>query len=172
MTDSASDTAVAVLLDCSGSMTGILPEMKAGLLAAYQSADEAGEEMAVWSFSDSFKLVVPFGARLSARNAGLDSLRVSFGTTLLAPLRAVRTALLARPATRRLLVVIYDGMSRDSLAAAKEIAEMRSQSGIEVLGVLVGKPDAYERELARQVFPDLTEAADASALAGIFADLF
>ena len=156
----APDTAVYLLLDRSGSMTGarIRVASEATLATALALAEIPGCQTAVLAFPGSTEQrVIPLlGFTEQAKTVAGRFRLVAQGSTPMAnALWRAAYELLLRPETRRLLVVITDGKPNNPQATAEIIQRCR-RSGIEVFGlgiefdepvkVLFGAPSAVSIE--------------------------
>jgi nitric oxide reductase activation protein len=158
----APETAVGLLLDRSGSMSGLIGLASQAVLATALALD-AIPGAACWAAAfpgDRDDRVVPlkrFEER-ACRVAGRFDLAAGGGTPLASALWRAGFELSRRPEPRRLLVVATDGLPND-VGAARDILGRCRAGGIEVIGLGIGQTLAEVRE----VFGD----RDATAIAAI-----
>ena len=138
----APKTAVGLLLDRSGSMTGLVTLAGQAVLAT-ALALETVPDVACWAAAfpganrDGVIPLKPFAAR-AARVAGRFDLWAGGGTPLAGALWRAAYELLRRPEPRRLVVVATDGQPDDPDGARDAIGRCRA-GGIEVLGLGIGQ---------------------------------
>ena len=141
----APDTAVALLLDRSGSMHGRIALACQAVLATALALDTLpGVVSRVVAFPGSRDdRVIPLKdfAERAHRVAGRFGLGASGGTPLAPALWRVADDLLQRPETRRLAIVVTDGAPNNGHAVQDLIARCRA-GGIEVIGLgITTEPD-------------------------------
>jgi len=141
----APDTAVALLLDRSGSMHGRIALACQAVLATALALDTLpGVVSRVVAFPGSRDdRVIPLKdfAERAHRVAGRFGLGASGGTPLAPALWRVADDLLQRPETRRLAIVVTDGAPNNGHAVQDLIARCRA-GGIEVIGLgIATEPD-------------------------------
>ena len=141
----APDTAVALLLDRSGSMHGRIALACQAVLATALALDTLpGVVSRVVAFPGSRDdRVIPLKdfAERAHRVAGRFGLGASGGTPLAPALCRVADDLLQRPETRRLAIVVTDGAPNNGHAVQDLIARCRA-GGIEVIGLgIATEPD-------------------------------
>jgi Mg-chelatase subunit ChlD len=122
--------ALAVVVDCSGSMAPDLPIVRIALAKIKARTETAGIKMAVWAApgtnKDPAKLVMAFGS--PGANAVKDlaaSIIPAGGTTLLPAIKAALIVLKASAVDERILVVIWDGYTSDAAAIAPLVARQK-----------------------------------------------
>jgi Mg-chelatase subunit ChlD len=167
--------AITALVDCSGSMSGAMPEVRRAVLSADIAAREIGIPFSVYGFSSwregAVRVVRP--DRLSGRTApeAIAGLEASGGTILAPALTAAADDLRRTPAERKILLVIHDGQPSDMEESAAA-AHAAARRGMEVIGIYLGDEsrDAEGVEAMRALFGRrLLTAADAAALAPLLA---
>jgi Mg-chelatase subunit ChlD len=164
--------AIGVLVDCSGSMSGAMEEVRKAVLGAYYACDSLKVPFACWGFSDwrtnPAATVVPYGMSGNLAPEAIAGLDAVGGTVLAPALRKAREAVRGVPADRRVLLVIHDGQPSDMRASVDQVRAMARET--EVVGIFLG--DGYTNaDLVapmRELFADRLIVADnADSLMGI-----
>lgn len=161
--------AIGVLVDCSGSMHPMMPQVRASVLSLYRAAKELNVGVGVWGFSswsrNPAQQVLGFADAENTAPERLAGLVASGGTVLAPAITEAGRQIQAARAERRVMLVIHDGQPSDMTAAAAEIA--RIKRNVEVVGIFIGD-DARDADLVapmRELFGDrLIVAQDADAL--------
>lgn len=135
--------AIQVLLDRSSSMEGermkVAKEVAMAMGAALSRMSGIKPALAVFpGYRESYATaVLPFGGNLRAARSSMQSCEASGGTPLGQALEAVRPAMLAQMADRRIAIVITDGKPSSRSVAEMALEEFKA-NGIEVCGIGIG----------------------------------
>jgi Mg-chelatase subunit ChlD len=161
--------AIGVLVDCSGSMGGVMEEVRKAVLSIYFAADSLKVPMAVWGFSDWSRnpaaTLVPYGMNNKLAPEAIAGLDAVGGTVLAPALRKAREAVKGVQADRRVLLVIHDGQPYDMSESVKQVRAMSRET--EVVGIFLGSGYTNADLVApmRELFADrLIVAEDADTL--------
>ncbi len=138
----ADGIAYVVLVDTSGSMTRLLPEIQAGLQKLVDSLGEK-DRMALVRCDDSVEVVRPLTADHADLKSALDQLTPR-GTTTQLYLGAYRSIeLFAQPGVqaRRILLIVSDGHDEGTAYTLDDCISKAKQAGANVigLGVTIGE---------------------------------
>ena len=131
------DSAVAILLDSSGSMVDILPMMKTGTLAF---AGQVGklDDLCVYAFGTSVRLIHDFGGAPGNLRSRLASLR-AYGTSLMFDaLNDAIQQLEEKEQVRKALIVFTDGQDNGSTAGFGTVERAAARSGVLMYFVAIG----------------------------------
>jgi Ca-activated chloride channel family protein len=131
------ESAIAILLDTSGSTVDVLSMMKKGTLEFAQEKKRL-DELCVLSFGTAVHLIHDFREPVRTLRARLDSLR-PYGTTVLfdALIEGMRKVA-GRPQERKALIVISDGNDNGSVSGFGKVSETAQQSGALIYDVAIG----------------------------------
>ena len=140
----AVDTALHVLVDLSGSMTGdkeqIAVRASLALMAALMSIPHVNPALSVFNGSKCFSAIVPHGARSLARFAGrIGALRASSSTPLAEALVGAALSLSGTKEARKAVLVLTDG-APNSFSETETVVEALRRNGISVYGLGIGVP--------------------------------
>lgn len=146
----ATDTAVCLLLDRSGSMHGDMPLANQAMLALALALDEL-PGVACWAAAfpgqqDGQVIPLKHFPERAVRIAGRFELTSGGGTPLAGALLRAGLELIARAEPRRLLIVATDGQP-DHLDLTRSILSRCRASGLEVLGLGIGQSLAEMEDL-------------------------
>jgi cobaltochelatase CobT len=138
----ATDTAVGLLLDRSGSMHGDMPLANQAMLALALALDEL-PGVACWAAAfpgqrESQVIPLKHFQERAFRIAGRFELNSGGGTPLAGALLRAGLELIARAEPRRLLIVATDGQP-DHVDLTRSILARCRASGVEVLGLGIGQ---------------------------------
>ncbi|MCC8999772.1 MAG: hypothetical protein LM522_09775 [Candidatus Contendobacter sp.] len=138
----ATDTAVGLLLDRSGSMHGDMPLANQAMLALALALDEL-PGVACWVAAfpgqqESQVIPLKHFQERAVRIAGRFELNSGGGTPLAGALLRAGLELIARAEPRRLLIVATDGQP-DHIDLTRSILSRCRASGLEVLGLGIGQ---------------------------------
>jgi Ca-activated chloride channel family protein len=159
-TDHAS-VSIGLLFDTSGSMRGA--NFDTGLAVVEQvlglmTGD--GDEMALFTFDRELRQETEFGTEIEGIRCALDSTRPWGMTSLYDAVAATARALEARPADRRAVVVITDGIDTSSALSSVEASARASEIDVPVYIVaVVPPPHAHEPKVATERGHDLSSLA-------------
>jgi Mg-chelatase subunit ChlD len=161
--------ALGVLVDCSGSMSGAMGEVRKAVLGTYFAANAIDVPMAVWGFSDWIKPaaapIVPFGMNSRLAPEYIAGLAATGGTSLALAFGEAVEAIRKQTAERHVLMVIHDGQPSDMAASVAAIK--REKCNVEVVGIFLGDGRMNADLIApmRELFGDkLIAANDADEL--------
>lgn len=132
--------AVSLVVDCSGSMSGVkLDTAVQSLIAVAEANRQLGVKTEIIAFGgDARKVVKPFDADLNVTTKGLiGGIFASGGTPTAQALWLAGQRLAARRESRRLLMLITDGVP-NSMPEAQQMAGLLDRSGIELYGIGIG----------------------------------
>ena len=135
--------ALAVVVDCSWSMSPDMPKVRAALIETKARADIAGVKMAVAAASGvgdvPIRFILPFGSSGASAAKSLAALGAPGGGTILVPaIKLAVAGLKAASVDKRILVVIWDGYASDAATIAPLVAR---QKGILVYQLLLDWAD-------------------------------
>jgi len=149
--------AVAVLIDCSGSMAGRKLQMAAVALGDLIETLEDGTELTVWSFAYSHQLLLPRVKLGKARQPLMAQIQrrllAGRGTRFEPVLSAAHKELAASKLANRILIMITDGQTQEQRLAVGDLRK----SGVALQVLLTG-----DRESA--ALSDLIDQADGKTL--------
>jgi len=135
------DTAIAILVDRSGSMSGdkILLALDAAALAATMAFDRPGVKTAVYAFpycdgAESNVMMKHWDAQPASVIPSYQRLGVDGSTPLAEAIMGVGIDLMNRPEARKVILVATDG-DPDNLAQSHWVVDLARKSGMEVLGI-------------------------------------
>ncbi len=129
---------LSVLVDRSGSMTGVPMDMAKKAVRELVSSLQPNEAVEVIAFDSSPSRAVELscGSQRNEARIQIDAIKPGGGTELLSPLKLAFIDLVATRAARKHLVLITDG--RASIAGVNELAAIMASSGITVSTVGLG----------------------------------
>lgn len=126
---------VVLAIDVSGSMKGrALEDAKAAAIAFVQSMG-ASDQIALLTFSDSSRLVVPFTTDKASLASAISGLAAARETALYDALNAGAAAVSQAPAGSRAIVLLSDGGDTMSAATLDSTAKVLQGAGAPVYGV-------------------------------------
>ena len=135
------DTAILVLLDDSGSMSGAIgTAIEAACFVPLALDDVPGVHTSIHVFPGYAKAsqrLKGFGDRLTPCLDALASVEAHGGTPLSRALMEVGTELMGFEAHRRLLIVVTDGQPDSSTEAKAELRRLE-QADVEIIGIGIG----------------------------------
>ena len=131
------ESAVAILLDNSGSMVDILPLMKTGTLEFARQAKTL-DDLCVFSFGTTVRLVQDFRGGLRNLETRLESLRAYGTSSLFDALNESIDKVRDREQERKALIVFTDGNDNGSLSGFKEVEVAAQRSGVLMYFVAIG----------------------------------
>jgi nitric oxide reductase activation protein len=163
--------ALGILVDCSYSMGGAMPDVRKAALMLYLAGAELDIPVAVWAFSDwqqePARTAVPFGMSRELAPAYIGGLAAMGGTKMAPALTSVLRVMRARTEERRLLLVIHDGA--DNVVANKRVLTQEARD-IDVIGIYIGQGENIDP--LRQLFgPRLVVAPDVRRLSTLLGNL-
>ena len=121
--DTASGTAVALVLDNSGSMSGVaFDSLKAGALSVVRMLG-AGDEAAIYHFSNGGERVIDFTGDIPALETVITGLSIGAGTPLYHSMSLALQDLAAHPAKRKYLLAFTDGIDNQSSELPLDVAD-------------------------------------------------
>ena len=139
---------VAVLLDCSGSVTPQELDRARRLALEVLASLPAGSEVAVFTFDDQSRLVLPRTSRMDEVSRALAGVRISGRhTALYDALYDASRYLREATATRSAILLITDGKDEQSALNLDDGLRLAEEARIPVFAVGVGRVE--ERELRR-----------------------
>jgi Ca-activated chloride channel family protein len=131
------ESAVAILLDNSGSMVDILPLMKTGTLEFARQAKRL-DDLCVLSFGITVRLVQDFRGDSRKLETRLQGLR-AYGTSILFDaLNEAMTKLQDRDQERKALIVFTDGNDNGSKVGFGAVEEAAQRSGVLIYFIAIG----------------------------------
>lgn len=155
------DSAVTILIDCSGSMSRndrITIAIDAAA-ALYETLHKAGVAVSVISFNDEVAIPVPFGTPIAKAKQTISTIIDGGGTADYEAIRHAHTVLLNRPESRKVCFALTDG-DGSPFDARKQIA-IGESLGITTVGI--GVQVNIKRVYANSIQIDnLAQLAEAS----------
>jgi hypothetical protein len=160
---------VVLALDTSGSITASDAERTRALAADLLAALPAGSEVALLTFDDQSRIVVPRTAVAADLKAGLATIRISGRyTALYDALYEASRYLRGTPPARKAVVLVTDGRDENSALNLDDGLGDARDSGIPIFTIGIGKAEERVlRRIAKLTGGEYTPvgAADASQLA-------
>lgn len=163
---------VLAVVDVSGSMRAALPHVRAAL-ADFAARLGEKDEIGLVTVADAPRIPLPPGAGRERLAALVDSLPIGGHTAILDAVVAGLDSLAARPAPRRALIVLTDGVDNRSAADVDEAAAAARDHGIPVYAIALGAraDTAAMAALAGASGGRLLRGADPAELRRIYSDL-
>lgn len=128
--DTASGTAVALVLDNSGSMSNVsFDSLKAGALSVVRMLG-TGDEAAIYHFSNGGERVIDFTGDVPALEAAITRLSIGAGTPLYHTMSLALQDLAGNPAARKFLLVFTDGIDNQSSELPLDVADEILAQGV------------------------------------------
>ena len=155
------DSAVIILIDCSGSMSranriNVAIDTAAAL---YETLHKAGVAVSVMSFNDEVAVPVPFGTPIAKAKQTISKIIDGGGTADYEAIRHAHTILLNRPESRKVVFALTDGDGHP-FEARKQIA-IGESLGITTVGI--GIQENIKRVYANSIqINNLSQLAEAS----------
>ena len=121
--DTAAGTAVALVLDNSGSMTGgDFDSLKAGALSVIRMLG-IGDEAAIYHFSNGGERVIDFSWDVPSLETAIGNLAIGASTPIYHTMSIAQQDLAAHPAARKFMLVYTDGVDNGSSERPEEVAD-------------------------------------------------
>jgi hypothetical protein len=121
--DTASGTAVALVLDNSGSMSNVsFDSLKAGALSIVRML-RTGDEAAIYHFSNGGERVMNFTGNVPGLETAVGNLAIGANTPLYHTMSLALQDLAAHPAARKFLLVFTDGVDNASSERPSAVAD-------------------------------------------------
>ena len=164
-------TAVQILLDRSGSMSGGLgTALEATLFMPLALNSVDGVQTSIDIFPGRYSAVENvkgWGERLMSKLDMIASVRADGGTPMTKALQATAQSLMEVNADRKILLVITDGDPDDGPHPSSKVVESLTRSGVEVIGIGIGRP----RHLA-SIFSESVHIRHVGELTGALVSIF
>lgn len=142
------NVSLAVLFDVSGSMEARMPDAREAAQHLLSWLREDYDEAAVYTFDTRLEEIRPFSSTEFAVPAQMTTIRPFGATSLHDAVATTAEKVASRPALRRAVVVLTDGIDTASRLTAREVSGMASAIDVPVyiLGVVPGvdNPSADE----------------------------
>ncbi len=163
---------VMIVVDVSGSMRASLGHVRAAI-ADFAARLGEDDEIGLVTVADAARVPIPPGADRARLALLLDSLAIGGNTAILDAVVASLDSLAARPAPRRALIVMSDGVDNRSRASAEEAATAARGHGIPVYAIALGEgaDTTAMAALAGVSGGRLLREADPAELQRLYADL-
>lgn len=155
------DSAVIILIDCSGSMSRYdrIDVAIDAAAALYETLHKAGVAVSVMSFNDEVAVPVAFGTPIAKAKQTISTIIDGGGTADYAAIRFAHTYLLNRPESRKVVFALTDG-DGSPFDARKQIA-IGESLGITTVGI--GIQENIKRVYANSIqINNLSQLAEAS----------
>jgi hypothetical protein len=121
--DTATGTAVALVLDNSGSMTGVdFDSLKTGALSVVRMLG-IGDEAAIYHFSNGGERVIDFTGDIPSLETAIGTLSLGANTPIYHTMSIALQDLAAHPAARKFLLVFTDGVDNGSAERPEDVAD-------------------------------------------------
>ncbi len=121
--DTATGTAVALVLDNSGSMTGVdFDSLKTGALSVVRMLG-IGDEAAIYHFSNGGERVIDFTGDVPSLESAIGNLAIGANTPCYHTMSIALKDLAAHPAARKFLLVFTDGVDNGSSERPEDVAD-------------------------------------------------
>jgi Ca-activated chloride channel homolog len=135
--DDQVESAVAILLDSSGSMVDILPLMKTGTVEFARQAKRL-DDLSVLSFGTTVRLLHDFSDSPQSLQSRLDTLKAYGTSVLFDALDGAIDKLRSREQQRKALIVFTDGNDNGSHAGFGKVELEAQRSGVLMYFVAIG----------------------------------
>jgi Ca-activated chloride channel homolog len=135
--DDQVESAVAILLDSSGSMVDILPLMKTGTVEFARQAKRL-DDLSVLSFGTTVRLLHDFSDSPQSLQSRLDTLKAYGTSVLFDALDGAIEKLRSREQQRKALIVFTDGNDNGSHAGFGKVELEAQRSGVLMYFVAIG----------------------------------
>lgn len=173
--ETTSETACAILLDTTGSMSEALPVVKSAVLRFIDRL-RARDQVAVYTFSSSLRMIQDFTRDKSAAKTAVLRIRPGGRTSLFDALAGVAKDISNKPG-KKAIIVFTDGNDNESVLNLASASSRAKKSGVPVYTVAQGEA-LKNRDLIR-VLEEIAstaggrhyEARNASAVADVFDDI-
>ena len=170
-----SDTACAILLDATGSMSEALPVVKSAVLR-FIDRIRPRDQVAVYSFSNTLRVIQDFTLDKSAAKTAVLRMRPGGRTSLFDALAGVARDVSSRPG-KKAIIVFTDGNDNASILNIASASAGAKKSGVPVYTVAQGEAlknrDLVRvlEEIARTAGGRHYEARNPSTVAEVFDDI-
>ncbi|MBI5647215.1 MAG: VWA domain-containing protein [Ignavibacteriae bacterium] len=146
--DSAGITAVALVLDNSGSMGGSpFDSARRGAHAVIDSL-RPGHLASLYRFTNGGEQVLPFTSDTALLHAAVRGLGTAGGTPLYRTMKLAITDLAALPPGRKFCIALTDGLDNGSGVASDELVPLARSAGIRVYTIGYGNTKLSDRILS------------------------
>lgn len=152
------DSAVSILIDCSGSMGNLMHNACSVAYALADSLINAEVQVEVVTFGTRASRLIPWTTNRNKVRAALNRLDYGGGTNDRGAMRMALESLLVRPEARRVIFVLTDG--RGFVADVRGLCASAKALGITVIGVGIQTDvsDVYPQSIAIHDISKLGEA--------------
>lgn len=121
--DTATGAAVALVLDNSGSMTGVdFDSLKTGALSVVRMLG-IGDEAAIYHFSNGGERVIDFTGDVPSLETAIGTLSLGANTPIYHTMSIALQDLAAHPAARKFLLVFTDGVDNGSAERPEDVGD-------------------------------------------------
>ncbi|MBN1446328.1 MAG: VWA domain-containing protein [Bacteroidetes bacterium] len=121
--DTATGTAVALVLDNSGTMSGVdFDSLKAGALSVVRMLG-IGDEAAIYHFSNGGERIIDFTGDIPSLETAIGSLAIGANTPIYHTMTLALEDLAAHPAARKFMLVFTDGVDNASGERPEDVAD-------------------------------------------------
>jgi VWFA-related protein len=141
-------TAIALVVDTSGSMVPKLPIVKQSLTSFVTNLNRC-DEVILYSFSGPTSVLMPFSTDHQMTAEKIELLHAYGQTAIFDAVRTALQSLAVADYANRAIVLITDGIDNASIAEEKDVVEQARKDRVPIYAVGIGDPNAKgQREVA------------------------